>query len=262
MRARARRLGCALACALALAACQTPAPAPVWTPIAADDARAVERLAWLRAQAAGRRALRANARVSLSGAAGESFSRQLLLVERDAKLRIEVIGVLNQRVLVLASDGEAYDLYRAETGKLESGALDAGVLWRVARIPLLPSEAVSLLLAAPDVPAERPRAELGPAGALRLVWPDRSVDFDGAGALAGARVLAGAGGEELARATFLDWRGEGATAFPQRMELDFASQRGTARIEFRDVEVNPALDPSWFRLVRAPVSSAPGEPRP
>jgi hypothetical protein len=46
------------------------------------------------------------------------------------------------------------------------------------------------------------------------------------------------------------------------MELAFAAQRGAARIEFRDVEVNAALDPSWFRLVRAPVSSAPGEPRP
>jgi hypothetical protein len=259
---RAGRWLCALACALALAGCQTPLPAPEWTPVAADDARVGERLAWLRAHAAARRSLRANVRVSLSGAAGESFSKQLVLVERDAKLRIEVIGMLGQRALVLASDGVAYDLYRAETGRTESGPVDAGVLWRVARIPLLPSEAVGLLLAAPAVPVEAPQAETGPDGALRLVWPDRSVTFEATGGLASARVLAGAGGEELAKAKFLDWRGEGGAAFPYRMELDFAYQKGGALIEFRDAEVNAALDPKWFRLLPTQVSSAPGEARP
>ena len=266
-RARALRTACALAFALALGACKTLPPAAEWTALAPGDARAVERTAWLRAHAAARRSLRANARVSLSGAAGESFSKQLVLAERDAKLRIEVIGVLNQRVLVLASDGAAYDLYRAETGKIETGLVDAGVLWRVARIPLLPSEAVGLLLAAPAVPPETPRAESGPAGELRLVWPDRSVTFDAAGALASARVLAGPEGEELARAKFLDWRGADTAAFPYRMELDFAYQKGGALIEFRDAEVNAALDPKWFRLTqsnpRTPrVSWAIGEPRP
>jgi hypothetical protein len=260
---RALRTLCAFAGAMALAACQTLPPAPpTWTPLAADDALVAERLAWLRAHAGERHSLRANARVSLSGAAGESFSRQLVLAERDAKLRIEVIGLLGQRALVLASDGVEYDLYRAETGKTETGPVDASVLWRVARIPLLPSEAVGLLLAAPAVRGDAPRAEAGPAGELRLVWPDRSVDFDAAGGLASARVLAGPGGEELARAKFLDWRGEGAAAFPYRVELDFAFQRGGALIEFRDAEVNPVLDPQWFRLRPPPVSSAPGEPRP
>jgi hypothetical protein len=262
-RARVLRSLCALALALAFAACRTaPSAAPAWTPLAADDALVAERLAWLRAHAAARHSLRANARVSFSGAAGESFSRQLVLAERDAKLRIEVIGLLGQRALVLASDGVEYDLYRAETGKTETGLVDASVLWRVARIPLLPSEAVGLLLAAPAVLEEAPSAQAGPAGELRLAWPDRSVDFDAAGTLATARVLAGPGGEELARANFLDWRGEGAAAFPYRVELEFAFQKGGALIEFRDAEVNAVLDPQWFRLNLPRVSSAPGEPRP
>ena len=46
---RALRTLCALAGALAFVACRAlPPPAPVWTPLAEDDARAVERLAWLR----------------------------------------------------------------------------------------------------------------------------------------------------------------------------------------------------------------------
>jgi hypothetical protein len=255
---RARALGAlaALTCAVALAACRTLPPEPAWTPLAADRPLVAQRLDWLREHAAARRSLRANARVSLSGAAGESFSRQLVLAERDAKLRIEVIGVLNQRVLVLASDGATYDLYRAETGKIESGPVDAGVLWRVARIPLLPSEAVGLLLAAPAVLDEPPRAETNSAGELRLVWPDRSVSFDAAGQLVSARVLAGPGGEELARARYLDWRGAGDAAFPYRMELDFAFQKGGALIEFRDAEVNAPLEPEWFRLKTAANSAA------
>jgi hypothetical protein len=256
-----RALGAALACALALSACRTVPPAE-WTPLAADAPIVAERLAWLRDHAAARRSLRANARVALSGAAGESFSKQLVLAERDAKLRIEVLGLLNQRVLVLASDGRAYDLYRAETGKIETGPVDAEVLWRVARIPLLPSEAVGLLLAAPAPQDEAPRAETNAAGSLRLVWPARSVTFDASGALIGARVLAGPEGEELARAKFLDWRGAGAGAFPQRVELDFAFQKGGAQIEFRDVELNPVLDPSWFRLKAAANSASSGAPRP
>jgi hypothetical protein len=263
MSARAARTLAAFVCALAVAACQTPPPAaPAWTPLAAGDARAAERLAWLRAYVPARRSLRANARVSLSGAAGESFSRQLVLAERDAKLRIEVIGVLGQRALVLASDGAEYDLYRAETGKIETGPVDAGVLWRIARIPLLPSEAVGLLMAAPALLEEAPSAAAGPAGELRLAWPDRSVTFDAAGRLTEAHVLAGAGGEELARATYGDWRGEGASAFPYRIALDFAFQKGGALIEFRDAELNAVLEPEWFRLRAAQVPSAPGESRP
>ena len=247
----------------ALVGCTTPPPAaPTWTPLAAEDARVAERLAALRALAAERRSLRATARVSISGTAGESFSKQLVLAEREAKLRIEVIGVLGQRALVLASDGVAYDVYRAETGKTETGAVDAGVLWRIARIPLLPSEAVGLLLAAPSTPAEAPRGEAGPAGELRLAWPDRSVTFDAAGVLTEARVLAGEGGEELVVARFADLRGEGAAAFPHRIELAFPFQKGSALLEYREVELNAALDTKWFRLVKPRVSSAAGEPRP
>ncbi len=245
---------------LALAGCRTPAVP--WTALDPSDARIAEHVAWLRALAESRRSLRATARVSLSGAAGESFSKQLVLVERPMRLRIEVIGVLGQRALVLASDGNEYDLYRAETGRTESGPVDASVLWRVARIPLLPSEAVDLLLAAPAVPAEAPSAEMGPDGELRLVWSDRSVLFDATGAFREVRLRAGAGGEELVAARFFDVRGEGAAAFPRRAELAFPAQKGTAIVEFREVELNAALDPSWFRLKGSQVSWRAGESRP
>jgi hypothetical protein len=250
------------AAGLASFACVTP-PAPQWTPPDPADASVSEGLHWLRGLAAERRSLRATARVSLSGAAGESFSRQLVLAEREARLRIEVIGVLGQRALVLASDGVEYDLYRADTGATESGPVDAGVLWRVAHIPLLPSEAVGLLLAAPAIPQEAPLTESGPAGELRFSWPDRSVTVDPATrAVIEVRLRAGAAGEELVIARFSDVRGTDTGTFPHRAELEFPAQRGAAVVEFREVELNPALDAKWFRLAPAQVSSAAGEPRP
>ena len=119
-----------------------------------------------------------------------------------------------------------------------------------------------MLLAAPNAPAEAPRGEAGPAGELRLAWPDRSVTFDATGVLTEARVLAGEGGEELVVARFGDLRGAGAAAFPHRIELAFPFQKGSALLEYREVELNAALDTKWFRLVKPRVSSATGEPRP
>ena len=99
----------ALGLALALFGCRS---APVaWTPLAADDPRPALRVAALQALAQERHALRATGRVEAEGPAGSGFSKQLLLVERPARLRVEVIGLLEQRVLVLATDGERYELY-------------------------------------------------------------------------------------------------------------------------------------------------------
>ena len=54
-------------------------------------------------------------------ARGSSFARHLLMLERPDRLRLEILGLVGQRVAVLASDGVSFDLYRAETGRVERG---------------------------------------------------------------------------------------------------------------------------------------------
>ena len=63
-------------------------------------------------------------------------------------------------------------------------------------------------------------------------------------------------------ATIATFRDAGGAPFPHRIELDFVSYRGSALLELRDAELNPALDPSWFRLKAARSSRTPEEARP
>jgi hypothetical protein len=130
-----KRAALALVAALLLQmGCRTLPPGAVR--LALDDPRPQALLAGWNARAGELRSLRGSARVSLDGVRGASFARQLLAVERPARLRVEVIGLLNQRIAVLATDGEHYDLYRSENGAVESGEIRPGVLWEVAGVPL------------------------------------------------------------------------------------------------------------------------------
>jgi hypothetical protein len=233
--------------ALALLGCRS-APV-VWTPLGAGDPRATLRVAALAALAEERHALRASGRVESEGPGGSGFSRQLLLVERPARLRIEVIGLLEQRVLVLATDGERYELYRAESPGLETGEVHPGVLDEAAGLPLTPDAAAALLLAAPLAPDGPPSAarEDG-AGALSLSWPDQTLDFDAEGRLVGLAFHPGA--RDVLRAHWSEWR-ESAGAggeFPHRLELELFEPEARFRLDYRQVELNPPLAPELFRL--------------
>jgi hypothetical protein len=211
----------------------------------------VLRLASLRELAETRHALRATARASSEGPEGAGFTNQLLLVERPASLRVEVIGgVLQQRLLVLATDGVRYELYRAEGPVTEAGAVHAGVLEEVAGLPLTPEAAVRLLLAtplAPDTPAESVQQDA--AGALRLSWPDQTLEFDGEGRLAALAFHPGEHGVgAVLYARWSDWRAPDSAAFPYRLELELPEAKTRWKLEYREVELDPALDPALFRL--------------
>jgi hypothetical protein len=248
-RAGRRRLAaCACLAGLALFGCRSLPPAPAdWTPLAAADPRAALRLASLRELAAARHALRATARVASEGPEGGGFSNQLLLVERPASLRVEVIGLLQQRVLVLATDGARYELYRAEGPVTEEGEVHAGVLEEVAGLPLTPEAAVRLLLAAPEAPGAPARAaEQDGAGALRLIWPDQTLEFDGAGRLAALSFHPDE--RTVLYARWSDWRPLAAGEFPHRLELELPEAEARWKLEYRQVELDPALDPALFRL--------------
>jgi hypothetical protein len=232
--------------ALALTACRTPLPL-VWAPVAPEDPRPAARVAALRALADERQALRANARVGSEGPAGSGFSNQLLLVQRPANLRVEVLGLLQQRVLVLATDGTRYELYRAEGRQVEAGEVHPGVLGEVAGLPLTPDAAAALLLAAPRAPDAPPGAvrEAGD-GTLSLAWPDQTLDFDAEGRLAALSFHPN--GASVLRARWGDFRDTASGPFPHRLELELPETRARWTLEHRQVELNPPLAPELFRL--------------
>jgi hypothetical protein len=263
-RGPALRAGLACAALLALAACRT-LPRPELPALPADDPRPAAWLERAAALAASRTALRASARVSMAGRHGEAFTRQLVLLERPARLRLEVLGVLGQRVAVLATDGAHYDLYRAERPALESGDVHPGILYEVAGIPVTPEEAVRVALGSPFAPGDAAPAPDGtaalPDGAVRvaLLAPQgdlrRTLEFAPGGELrrffvhdpAGARLL---------DVHYRDFRDVGGAPFAHEIEVELPASRSRAAIQLQDVELNPTLPAELFRLRLARESSA------
>jgi len=253
---RARLRAAALLAASILAACRTVGPA--LPGLAPEDPRPAALLAGLAVSAAERTALRAEARVSIEGQRRASFSKQLLLLERPARLRLEIVGLLGQRVAVLATDGARYDLYRAEHPALESGEVHAGILFDVAGLALTPEEAVQLALGVPLLPTEgTPAAESAaalPEGGVRVVLraraaeePRRTLEFDAAGHLARYAVHA-PGGALVFEARYDDYRDVAGSAFAFAIAVELPATGTHAELQFRWVELNPALSDDLFRL--------------
>lgn len=257
-----RRVALALLAWAVVTGCQTtPETGTVLGP---SDPRAAALLAGVAAEAAQRTALRATARVSLSGQRGASFARQLLLLERPTRMRVEVVGLLGQRVAVLATDGDRYELYRAETAGVERGEMHPAILWEVAGLPLTPDLAVALLLGAPQALDSRGAQALALSdGSLRLTWPGgpagppRTLHFDASGRPRHYQV--GLDDEVLLTAEWDDYREVQDATFAHHVELDFPGAEAHAKVSFRSVELNPALPDALFRLDPGDRVSSPAE---
>ncbi len=220
------------------------------------DEKMIQRLVGeQRAVFAARRGLRARARVSLSGAVGESFAKQVVLIERPARLRLEVVGMLGQRLAILATDGETYDLFRRPERGIASGSIHPGILWEVAGVPLQPELAVDLLLGVPPIPDDEALGDAvlaqTPDG-FRVRTQDRasgfqSLEFGREGDLTEAR-WESAGGESLLEVRYDDFRALGGQRFAHEIEIVFPRERARAVLSYREVELNPELPAELFRL--------------
>lgn len=244
------RAGLLAALVAGLVACATPPPEATRA-IDPGSAEVLEALERLQERTQGRRALRAQARVSLEGAHGSSFARHLLILERPDRLRLEILGLVGQRVAVLASDGEHYDLYRAETGKVEQGRVHPGLLAEVAGVPLAPTDLIALLLGVPPREVHEPvSAQRGADGRLALAFdlPEggrQHLLLDGEGRLAAVR-LEGEGAGALVDAGYAE--PDPTSGFPHRVTLEFSSAGVRADVQFRRVELEPSLGDGLFRL--------------
>jgi len=261
---RAAPLPVLLVLLLALGGCRTFGAGPPAQP--ADAARSAALVDGLAVLGASRSGLRAGARVSIEGQRRAAFARQLMLLERPARLRLEVMGVLGQRVAVLATDGARYDLYRAEQPRIESGDVHPWILFEVAGLALTPEEAVRLALGAPLAPGEGGAAAAGGAllgdGGVRVELrsradePRRSLEFGPGGELRRYAVH-DPGGALVLEARYGDYRDVAGTPFAHEIELDLPAAESRAEIRFQWVELNPALTEELFRL--APRGGAAGE---
>lgn len=243
-----------LASVLLAAGCRTPVRL---LPLPPDDPRPKALLEEWAETARQRRALRGLARLAVDGQGGEVAvrSRQLLVAERPARLRVEVLDFLDRTVAVLVTDGERFEFFRADDRSLQTGEVHPGLLWEVAHLALPPEQAVALLLGAPGVDPD-----LAVAGARRSGEGEIQIDLADAAGRVRQRVAFDAearlrwlevreiDGGVAWRAHFDDYAAVGASPFAHTVSLDLVRERTRAEISLRGVELNPRLGSEIFQL--------------
>jgi len=250
----------ALLVALLLVAvgCQTAA---LRRPLAADDPRPAALLRAWQEGTAERRALRGSARLAVDGEALHVRAKQILVVERPARLRVEVQGLLSQTLAVLVTDGPRYELFRAEDRSFETGQVHPELLWQVASLALTPEEAIDLVLGAPrvDVSLAPLRAFEAADGGIGVELRDAVGDvrerrsFDALGRLRRVERLA-EDGEVVWSARFDAYEPVSGVPFAHAIRLEATQPAMRAELVLSGVELNPALPADIFRLRPAAVS--------
>ena len=205
-----------------------------------------------------RQGLRARATLAVDADDARFRVRQVLVLERPSRLRVEVLGFLDQTVAVLVIDGPRYEFFNAEDRAYESGEVHDGLLWQYARIDLTPGEAIDLLLGAPllDRTLHPIRAMANETGA---VWADlvddrgvvrERVGFDPDGRLTEFEVRDAVGALEW-RARFEDYAEVEGSDVAHTIVLEGSAGGSRAEIALRDVELAPDFPSEIFQL-RAP----------
>ena len=123
-------------------------------------------------------ALRGSARVRLEGPDFKLDRPQRILVERPARLRLEVVGLFDQLAALLATDGREFGFYDVASARISRGPVTPSLLWDLAHIDLEVHEVVGLLLGSPRPTPGVARAGvwLEPDGRIALAfgWPEKS----------------------------------------------------------------------------------------
>ncbi len=259
-----------------------------------DDARAEHVLRRYLKMVEARSALRGSARVLLEGPDFKLNRPQRILVERPARVRFEVIGLFDQLVAILATDGHRFGFYEVSKGGVSRGRVTPTLLWDLARIDLDIHEVVGLLLGAPMPSSGLARAAvwLEPEGGLALAfaWPgeqpklscsedstrslldsDCFVSFDAFGEggemflfdvdgrLAEVRSF-DPGGVIRFRATFEDYRSldgdAGEVDFPNRVTIRSPAAESLARFVWKRVMLAEELSDRFFMI---PERAAPNQ---
>ena len=224
-------------------------------PLASDDPRPRALVEGWDEMARQRRSLRARATLAVDGDDLRFRLRQVLILERPSRLRVEVLGFLDQTAAVLVIDGERYEFFSAQDRTYENGEVHEGLLWQYTRIDLSPDEAIDLLLGAPilDRTLHPTRATASEAGAVFFDLADERdvvrerVGFDPAGRLTELEVRNAAGALEW-RARFQDYAEVEGKDVAHTIVIDGSVGETRAEIALRDIELAPDIPSGLFQL--------------
>lgn len=243
------RVAARAACAcvwLSAAACASSG-GPPFRPVVGEDELLRARVAAVSAQADTRQRLRAVGQLRVESPDGSASVREVVLAERPARLRLESLNVLGQAATLLVTDGERFAFFDGK--RLEDGAAEPEILRRRLGLALAPAEAVRALLVAPLAAEWPPSAILGRDGEREVRLPAQSLRFAPGGELAAIAAL-DERGEVRWLAEYAEWRDVPGGRYPFSLVLSFPETQLRAELELTEVELNPSLDPSLFRVAR------------
>ncbi len=243
------RLAARAACAcvwLSAAACATSGSSP-FRPLTGEEDTLRARVEAVSVQANSRQRLRAVGKLRVKSPDGSASVREVVLVERPARLRLESLNMLGQAATLLVTDGERFSFFDGK--RLEDGAAEPELLRRRLGLALAPAEAVRALLVAPLESEWPPSAILGRGGEREVRLPSQSLRFAPDGELAAIETL-DERGEVRWLAEYAEWRDVPGGRYPFSLVLSFPETKLRAELELTEVELNPTLDPSLFRVAR------------
>ncbi len=221
-------------------------PAPVVAPPLPSAAELVTRL---EQQRAARVSLRALARFVYDGPDEHRRARQVVLVQRPERLRIEVLSPLGT-VFVLTADNGALAAYVRSEATVYRGRASRANLQRYARVDLSVADAVDVLLGTPPLGDGR-NDEVSFDPTSDTIQLSSAADAS-AHVIAFDRALR-AVAIETHDAGEVRWRAE-FSAFaapaevPTTIVIALPPQQQRLTLELQEVEVNPAIDAALFTL--------------
>lgn len=184
---------------------------------------------------------------------------------RPDRLRLEAYGPFGQPVLFVAVSGQRMTAVNFLERRYYSGPTNAPKLAKLLPLGLSASELISLLSAAPSLPAG--------ASAARLEPPDKAPSLQRAANLQGvdlllvegqspARLLFGEGFELLAAslgppgselvAFYGNWEGQGRLAFPRKLDFSLPGCGRGLTLDLSEVRLNEPVPESAFSLSPPP----------
>jgi len=196
------------------------------------------------------RSLKGLARVAVTTGERNLTGTQVLLAEKPDRIRSEALALFGQPWLVLAANGKTLQVFVPGEGRFYSGAASPENLQRFTRLPLRIEDLVHLLLyQVPLLPGEArlQTTESGPQLQLADAQGDRQeLSFDRELQLVSSRYFDPRGDLWLE----IEYRGFLADqqGFPVELELRMPGYELTAKVSFREVELNAAIPAEKFSL--------------
>ncbi len=245
-RARALRVASAIACVF-LAACAELTGPGAFRPVAGEEQTMRARVERAVAEASERQTLRAVGKLSVAGPGGSGSVKQVILVERPERLRLESLNVLGQAATMMVTDGKGYAFYDGKT--LDTGAVSAEILHDRLGLAFTPAEAVGALLAAPLPVVWPARGVLARGPERAVLFADQSLHFGADGELAAIESL-DANGAVRWVAEYAAWREVPGGRYPFNVVLSFPETKLRAELVLDKVELDVQIDEALFRLAR------------